>query len=104
MAHLTDDLEDWPFAELPETGVYTTKSIIEGNEPIMRVFHDPEGDWQFHGSGESSVGSGALACFHCIVLRDPTLRELADLPISWAAWRDLVGGPWQREEYRRSEE
>jgi hypothetical protein len=102
MSLCTEDFpEGWRFQESANTGVYTTTAIVEGKEAIMRVFHDPEGDWQFHGAGESSAESCALACFDCIVTRDPTLVELADLPASWAAWRESISEPWHREPHQR---
>jgi|RhiMetdeSRZDD1v2_1073273.scaffolds.fasta_scaffold342507_2 hypothetical protein len=33
-----------------------------------------------------------------IVRFDPTVQELADLPLGWYAWRNAVGEPWQRRE------
>ena len=77
---------------------------MAGQDPVMRVFHDHDGDWQFHGAGESSPDSGVLSCFHCIVKRDGSLMKLADLPVGWAAWRDDLQGEWHREAYQRSEE
>ncbi len=29
--------------------------------------------------------------------KDPTLREIADLPLGWQARRERVGAPWVRE-------
>jgi len=38
-----------------------------------------------------------MICLHHIVDRDPTIKELADLPTGWCAWRDNVGDPWNRQ-------
>jgi hypothetical protein len=27
---------------------------------------------------------------------DPSVLELADLPLGWQAWRSHLGAPWQR--------
>ena len=102
--HTEDFPPGWMFKGSAHSRAYTTKSIAAYEEPIMRVFHDPEGDWQFHGAGESSPESGVLFCLHCIVRRDPCVTELADLPINWAAWRDEPTGPWHREPYERATE
>jgi hypothetical protein len=89
--------DGWVFSESPHTGVYTTQRINEQKEPITYVSHDEDGDWQFHGPGNSDAESAVLICFHHIVDRDLTIKELADLPLGWCAWRDKVGDPWNRE-------
>ena len=33
----------------------------------------------------------------CIFESDPSMRELADLPLGWRAARDGPGKPWYRE-------
>jgi hypothetical protein len=33
---------DWMFPDPAHTGVYTTKRIMNGDEPILYVFHDAE--------------------------------------------------------------
>lgn len=89
----------WKFPDPPHTGVYTTKRISNGEEPILYVWHEPEdGAWQFHGASESSVESGALVCFHHLVDKDPSLKELQDLPTGWRAWRESATEPWVRQE------
>jgi hypothetical protein len=91
-------LKNWKFNEPPHTGVFTTKRVINGDEPVMRVFHDIEdGAWQFHGAGESESEDITYACFHHIVDRDSTIQDLADLPTGWCAWRENVSTPWIRE-------
>ncbi len=42
-------LFDWPFNEGPHTGAYLSKTVHEGTEPIVFVYHDPDGDSQFPG-------------------------------------------------------
>jgi hypothetical protein len=38
---------DWTFRDPAHTGVYRTKRIMNGDEPILYVFHDAEdGAWQ----------------------------------------------------------
>jgi hypothetical protein len=91
-------LYDWKFSDLPHTGVYTTKRIMGGDEPILYVYHDQDdGAWQFHGPSESKAESAALVCFHHIVDKDPSIMELIDLPPGWSAVRENVGCAWSRE-------
>ena len=37
-----------------------------------------------------------LALFEILKI-DPSIREIADLPPGWHAWRPTVGAPWRRE-------
>jgi hypothetical protein len=91
-------LFDWKFPDPPHTGVYVSKKVDGGTEPVKFVSHDPDGDWQFLGDTSWSECGGVLLCFHHPVDRDPTLKELADLPVGWYAERDTPGEPWRRYE------
>ena len=44
----------------------------------------------------SEGGGPVLVCMHHPIDADPTLKELADLPIGWCAERDEPGKPWVR--------
>jgi len=91
-------LYDWKFSDPPHTGVYTTKRIMNGEEPVVYVSPDGEdGAWQFHGHSESKVESATLLCFHHIVDKDPSIKDLFDLPRGWCATRDRPSDPWVRE-------
>jgi Domain of unknown function (DUF4262) len=92
-------LFSWKFPDPPHTGVYTTKLVMSDQESIVYVSHDAEdGAWQFHGTSESKIESASLVCFHHIVDKDSSIKELADLPRGWCAWRDAASDPWIREE------
>jgi hypothetical protein len=91
-------LHNWKFKEPPHTGVFTTKRVMSGDDHVTRVFHDVEdGACQFHGPGESNPEDIAYVCFHHIVDKDPTIKELADLPVGWCAWRENATSPWLSE-------
>jgi Domain of unknown function (DUF4262) len=101
----TSSLSDWKFDDGPHTGVFTTKSIDAGAEPIMYVSHDlSDGAWQFHGAGESKVEDMVLICFHHIIDRDPSIKQLADLPKGWNAERKTSDGKWHRGQNPPEEE
>lgn len=97
-------LFNWRFDDPPHTRSYTTKRIANGEEPVLYVSHEDDGDWQFHGASESRLESATIACLHHFVDADPTIGELADLPLGWRAWRDHVGGDWRREPKPPSED
>ena len=46
---------------------------------------------------------GVLVCFHHPIDSDPTLKELADLPVGWYAERTKPGEPWIRAEHPQEE-
>lgn len=88
-------LFDWKFPDPPHTGVYMSKAVHHGSESITFVSHDPNGDWQFLGDSMAE-SSGVLVCLHHPIDADPTLKELADLPVGWYAERAKLGEPWTR--------
>jgi hypothetical protein len=91
-------LHRWQFSDAPHNGVFTTKRVMSGDDPITRVFHDlDDGSWQFHGPGESKTEDLAYVCFHHIVDKDPSITALSDLPLGWCAWRETPSSPWVRE-------
>lgn len=91
-------LHNWKFNDPPHTGVFTTKQVMNGQDNVTRVFHETEdGAWQFLGPGEARREDLAYVCFHHIIDKDPTISELADLPLGWCAWRETATAPWLRE-------
>jgi hypothetical protein len=94
---------NWKFPDRPHTGVYLSKSVHEGSEPITYVSHDDDdGSWQFLGDSMTASG-GALSCLHHPIDNDPSLVELADLPLGWYAERDAPGEPWCRYQHEPDE-
>lgn len=90
-------LFNWRFPDDPHTGVFLSQAVHNGTEPVTYVSHDAEdGAWQFLGDSMAD-GSPTLSCFHHPVDRDPSLAELADLPLGWYAERSHLGQPWVRK-------
>jgi hypothetical protein len=89
----------WPFSDPPNVAVFTSKSIIQGNEWIYYVSHDLEdGAWQFHPqSGFTSEEEASVVSLQSISDLDPSICELADLPLGWCAWRDTIESDWKRK-------
>ncbi|MFD1148987.1 hypothetical protein [Saccharothrix hoggarensis] len=79
-----------------ETGVFTSHHVLDGT-PVMRVYHDEDGDWQFMPLLDVSEEDGRLVGIDHLLAADPTLRELLDLPMGWYAFRDSVDEAWSRE-------
>ena len=94
---LLDRNTDFKFYEERNCGVYTTKQVLEG-APILFVYHNEDGDWQFHSSAEPDLNDAKLVCLEEIVKLDPTINEIYYLPYGWAAWRDSKNEEWVTEE------
>lgn len=87
----------WPF-DIPSLAVITLSRITDGSHSILYVVHDEDGDWQFLDGADVTEEDAAMASIKNVIDRDPTIRELADLPPGWAAERDAVGDAWRRFE------
>jgi hypothetical protein len=88
---------DWPFTDPENLAVFTLKRIIRGESLILRVTHDEDdGGWQFLDGGEVAVEEASLVSLRQMTRIDPSILELADLPLGWVAERAGPGVPWQR--------
>jgi hypothetical protein len=94
---LLDRNTDFKFYEPRNLGVYTTRQAFEG-EPILYVYHNEDGDWQFHTSREPNLQDARLVCLNEITRLDPTINEIYHLQYGWRAWRDSSVGEWKYEE------
>lgn len=91
--------DDWPFAAPSNSAVFTTARVGKEGRPILMVYHDHEGYWQFHAGFIEPGERPSVFCLGCIYDLDPTVAAVADLPVGWMATRDAVGATWQREPY-----
>ena len=88
---------EWPFTDPTNTVAISTVRVFREGFPILRVSHDPDGDWQVLCDTTVEPSDGLVVCLGCAYQRDKSIGELADLPRGWTAWRDSVGGRWHRE-------
>jgi hypothetical protein len=84
----------WPFKAPRTCAAFTMRQVVDGKEPILRVVHDDDGDWQFIGASDASEEDAAIVGLGSIYDLDPSIGELADLPPGWQAIRDRRDGPW----------
>jgi hypothetical protein len=93
--------EHWPFAENPETVVFTTRPILERREPILYVSHDADdGAWQFHSHEAPTEETASVVSLREVFELDRSVAALANLPMGWRAWRQTRPGPWDLEARR----
>jgi len=93
------NLDDWPFQDLPAVPVFTDKWVIDGSTWIQYASHDLEdGAWQFHGAGRETADEvhARMITLERLLLLDPSLATLADLPPGWRAWRPTRESLWHR--------
>lgn len=92
------------FDEEPLLGVITTARVLDGT-PILMVSHDEDdGGWQFLCGTTNEPQEGRIVALKEIVRMDPTVQEVADLPLGWIAFRKAVGEKWTREPHEHTVE
>jgi hypothetical protein len=91
------DLSSWPFADPESVAAICCVHILDNVRPILRVTHDEDdGGWQVLCGFEHDGSEARVVCLGCIIERDPSLMELADLPLGWGAARQSTSEPWLR--------
>jgi len=95
----------WPFADPPNVAVFTLGRILEKREPILQVFHDDDdGGWQFLDGKPISRDEAKLVSLRQMLQQDPTLAQLADLPLGWMAVRSGPESAWERSRQPKESE
>ncbi|SME95274.1 DUF4262 domain-containing protein [Pseudobacteriovorax antillogorgiicola] len=91
---LLDRNIDFKFYEPRNLGVYTTQQVIDG-EPVVMVYHNEDGSWEFHSKYDVGEGDEAkLVCLEELVAMDPTLNEIHYLGYRSYATREGVEHSW----------
>lgn len=100
---LLDRNAEFKFGEAQNLATFTTRQWLELREPILRVVHDHDGDWQFL-TGDQMPEDIKTVALEQLVLRDKTLNDVFDLNYGEAADRDSIGGPWTRSKVEKEKE
>lgn len=87
----------WAFEDSYVFASYTTRFVLDGSRPILLVAHETDGDWQFLCGTTNDVDDCKVICLKDAVKIDPSVAELADLPLGWQAHRERPGAEWVRE-------
>jgi hypothetical protein len=94
----SEPLEPWPFDQPTNCAVFTTTHVMLEGEPILSVYHDEDDHgWQFHGARPTQMKYALLVSLKEVVLRDPSVCEVADLPPGWHARRTSASDGWVRK-------
>jgi hypothetical protein len=74
----------------------TTDAVANKRLPVLRVVHEAgPGGWQFYDDSEP-LGEPVVLPKESILLLDPSLVEITDLPTGWEAVRSAPSGKWNR--------
>ncbi|MEL6400396.1 MAG: hypothetical protein AAFO87_00910 [Cyanobacteria bacterium J06607_6] len=89
--------DDWAFDNPDNCAVITLVHILDGSTPILHVTHDEDdGGWQFLDGDNVTVANAMVVSLRRMADHDPTIKQLANLPVGWYAVRSAVGQPWER--------
>ena len=91
---LLDRNTEFKFLEESNLGVFTTSDVLVGT-PIKYVYHDEEGDWQFHSKKDPDLSKAKLVCLEELVKMDRTLNEIYYLNYGESAERKSIGDKWK---------
>lgn len=90
---LLDRNADFKFYEPKNLGVFTTRQWLENNQPILRVVHDHDGNWQFL-TGDQVLEDIKRVHFEELISSDLSLNEVFNLEYGQSAERNFIGDTW----------
>ena len=74
----------------------TTEAVAAKRWPVLRVLHEEgQGEWQFYDDAEPLQWLVAVLKQRLLVL-DPSLESIKDLPVGWEAVRESPSAKWSR--------
>jgi hypothetical protein len=88
---------EWPFAEPTNAVAISTRQVVREGQPVLRVSHDLDGDWQVLCGTTTDVMDAMVVCLGCSFQLTPSIGTLADMPRGWSAWRNSPSDSWTRE-------
>lgn len=93
-------MNDWPFDEREDVSVYTSPTIVAGDAWIGHVVHDAsDGSWRFHPPQPTTdrPADAIVVTLRELWQLDPSIGDLADMPLGWAATRRSPAAAWEIE-------
>lgn len=85
-----------PFEQPPTTAVFICEHVASGEDPILRVYRDADGDWQFlcHRDHSEDGSEPVVVPLGDVIARDASVEELAEMHTHHYAEREEAGAPW----------
>lgn len=90
---LLDRNTDFFFYEERNLGVFTTQDVLEG-VPILHIYHNEDGDWQFHSSTSPQEKDAKLVSLEELVKLDPSINDVYYLEYGAMAHRASKDDEW----------
>ncbi|MFN1218730.1 DUF2185 domain-containing protein [Chryseobacterium kwangjuense] len=90
------------FKDADNTAVFTTKFVLTEDKEITVVYHEEDGSWLFFSDDQFNDFEkvAKVVSLEQITKRDPTLFEIADLPLNHVAKRKFKDGRWKIQKIR----
>ncbi len=91
---------EFPFYDLPNTAAIVCSHVLNGEKPILYVFHDEDdGMWQFLCDGTHTMEEAKIVSLKFVYDLDHSVGALRDMPCGCYAkraaqtdeWTDLYG-------------
>lgn len=97
---LLDRRTDFKFLEKENVAIFTTKYVIELQKPILNVYHDQDGEWQFLCGTTNDSKDLKIVALRQIVKIDNSVNELFNLGLGEYAWRESLNDKWKRDQIK----
>lgn len=78
-----------------ELAVYTTQDVVQEKSPILSVFHDLDGDWQFLGNELVTTENAMIVSLSQIIDIDASVNDILNMPSGYEAHRKSKKKSWK---------
>lgn len=99
---LLDRKMDFKYLEPDNLAIFTTKFVLNLERPILEVYHETDGDWQFLCGTTNEGADLKLICLKDIVKLDNSVNELFNLGFGEYAWRQNRDDKWKRDKIKNN--
>jgi len=82
------------FNESLNTAVLTSKYVMSRESPIVYIAHHDDGTWEFWGKEIIDEAEIMVVSLGQIIQVDPSVLDVADLPVEFNAIREKEKSPW----------
>ena len=91
---ILDRNTDFKFYEEKNLGVFTTQETLDG-KPILWVYHNEDGDWQFHSVENPNLDKAKVVSLESLVKMDKSLNDIYYLNFGQSAKRKTATSEWE---------
>jgi hypothetical protein len=88
------EITSWPFAEAETTSAITSRHVAGGAPIVFATRALEDGAWIFLDTATIEAEDQQALSLSELARLDPTILELAELPLGWQAARRSIEEPW----------